>query len=134
MAGVKASLQSIPDLQVTSVDESVPDALQRFDELHPDVIIFDLTNGQPACALQVVKKYPALTLIGIDPSQDHLLVLSSRQHQVLTMDALTQAIQTPLGLPIAPSRSEKPVLSTVSSTSKKIRDPNSDFQTKEKEP
>lgn len=100
LEGVRTSLQSYADLDVTSVDEESPNALQSILACHPDVVVFDSSGGKPDWALELANHRSAIVLIGVDPAQDHALVLYSRRPQVLTMHDLVQAINaSPISAP-----------------------------------
>jgi hypothetical protein len=92
LAGIRVSLQTGTDLEILSLNENEIDLMPRLDALYPDVLVFDMTNGQPSFTLELVKHYPALTLIGVDLTQNNILMLSSQQPQVLTMDDLVNVI------------------------------------------
>jgi DNA-binding NarL/FixJ family response regulator len=96
MAGLHVSLQRFPDLDISAVEERGWHALQPLIGKRVDAVVFDLSNGQPEFVLELIKRYPAVVLIGVDPTKDRALVLSSQQPQVLTMQDLVQAIN---GLP-----------------------------------
>lgn len=91
VAGIAASLTAEAGLTVVWVDPNAPMARQRLDELHPAVIVFDLSDR--ALDLYItLRERPELLLIGVDPSSDELLVLSSRPAEALSMADLVDVI------------------------------------------
>lgn len=93
MAGVAASLNSQAGLEVVCVDPHSPAARQRLEELKPAVIAFDMGISSPGLDVSLLRQRPGLLLIGVDPSNDELLVLSSRPAQALSVVDLIKVIQ-----------------------------------------
>jgi len=99
IAGVEVSLREQPGMDVIRVDIALPDAGQRLGRLQPDVLIFDLAASQspfsdsnfPASILQ---EHPGMSLIGIDPSSNNVLVLSGEERTVMAANDLAHVIQT----------------------------------------
>ena len=93
MAGMQVSLKADPDLEVVCVDPHAPTAGQRLNELHPAAIVFDLTDPSLGLDVTLLREQPGLLLIGVDPSSDELLVLSSRPAQALSASDLVSVIR-----------------------------------------
>ena len=93
MAGIQASLKAEPDLEVVCVNPYAPMAGQRLNELHPAAIAFDLTDPSLGLDVTLLREQPGLLLIGVDPSSDELLVLSSRPAQALSASDLVSVIR-----------------------------------------
>ena len=93
MAGIQASLKVEPDLEVVCVDPHAPMAGQRLNELHPAAIAFDLTDPSLGLDVTLLREQPSLLLIGVDPSSDELLVLSSHPSQALSASDLVNVIR-----------------------------------------
>jgi len=88
VSSIGASLQGRADLQVSSVDATMPDALERLRALQPDVVIFDLAAARPEFAITLWKAQPRLLLIGVDLLTHQALMLSSQPSRLLTLDDL----------------------------------------------
>jgi hypothetical protein len=102
MAGMAASLQTNPDVEVTRIPADRAALSQRLDELAPAVIAFDLDEIPGDLAFSQLRDRPELILVGVDPSSDRMLVLSGRQEQPVSAAELLQAITggprpTPVG-------------------------------------
>ena len=87
---VGAWLTRYPHLEIISL--ASPLAPQELDALAPDVIIFDVDGVRPEAALALLETRPWLSLIGIDPSTDQMLVWSGQHSRATTMQDLAQAI------------------------------------------
>ena len=83
MAGIAISLTVEASLEVVCVDPNSPTARQHLNEINPAVIIFDLSD--PVLDITLLRKQPGLLLIGVDPSSDEVLLLSSRSTQALSV-------------------------------------------------
>jgi hypothetical protein len=55
-------------------------------------VLFDLAADQPGFVASLLYKHPGLLLIGIDPSSDHLLVLSCHVAVAPSMADLVELI------------------------------------------
>lgn len=89
---IGANLQACPDLQVLSLDPCAPDPIHCLEQLQPASIIFDRTTVRPDFAFKLWKTQPHLLLIGVDPSSDEILVLSSHLQQALNVSSLVDII------------------------------------------
>lgn len=92
MAGITASLRANLAVEVISLDPDVPGALQQIDEFTPTVMIFDRDTAPSNLVVSLLRKRPGLQLIGIDPSSNQLLVLSSHPTQALSVAELIEVI------------------------------------------
>lgn len=90
---VGASLQGSPDIQILSVDPSMPDVQDQLRKLQPDVVILDQAAIQPDFFVALWKAQPGLLLIGLDLDTGKAMVLSSQTAQVLTTGDLLQLLQ-----------------------------------------
>ncbi len=93
ISSIGANLQGRAELQVCSVDVTLPDAASRLSTLQPDVIIFDLAMAQLEFAIALWKAQPHLLLIGVDLTTGQALVLSGQPARLLTMADLLQVIE-----------------------------------------
>ena len=59
----------------------------------PRAVLFDLAMGQPDFVVPLLREQPDLLLIGVDPSSNEMLVLSSHPAQALSISDLVEAIQ-----------------------------------------
>ena len=78
MATVTASLNADQGLQVICIDPRSIAARQYLRELNPAVIAFDLNDPPQTMEDLLVRDRPEMLLIGVDPTNDEILVLSSR--------------------------------------------------------
>ncbi len=85
MAGIAISLTVEASLEVVCVDPNSPTARQRLNEINPAVIVFDLSDPVLDLDITLLRKQPGLLLIGVDPSSDEVLLLSSRSTQALSV-------------------------------------------------
>jgi hypothetical protein len=93
MAGIAASLKTDATLEVIWINPHAPNARQSLNELNPSVIAFDLSDTNPGLDIILLRDRPGLQLIGVDPSSDKLLVLSSHAPQAHCMADLIKVIQ-----------------------------------------
>jgi len=93
MSSIGASLQGDPDLDLLTVDSSLPDSQQNVSNLRPDAIVFDLATIQPDFAIALWKVKPDLVLIGVDVTTGQALVFSSQPARALTTDDLVQLLR-----------------------------------------
>jgi trans-aconitate methyltransferase len=61
----------------------------------PDVIIVDMGIASRNLTLTLLQKFPGVTLIGLDPESDRLLVLSVQHQTALAAADLVKVIQHP---------------------------------------
>jgi hypothetical protein len=92
MAGIVASLKVDTTLEVLCVNLDSPDARQSPDENNLAAIVFDLSNPPVHLDVTLLRDRPGLLLIGVDPSRDEMLVLSSHPAQALSMADLVNVI------------------------------------------
>ncbi len=76
---VEASLQACGDLELVRVLAGSADTAARLSALAPAAIIFDRVTTRPDLILALLDLLPQALLIGINPSSDQVLVLSSRR-------------------------------------------------------
>ena len=92
MAGIVASLKADTTLEVLCINLDSPDARQSLDENDLAAIVFDLSDPVLKLDVAVLRNRPGLLLIGVDPSKDEILVLSSRPMQALSVADLVSVI------------------------------------------
>jgi hypothetical protein len=93
MATVAASLNADQGLEVICVDPRSPTARQYLRELNPAAIAFDLNDPPQSMDDILLRQRPDLLLIGVDPTNDEILVLSSRPQQARSASDLVSVIQ-----------------------------------------
>ncbi len=89
---LNASLKDDPSLEIIFLSPPLPDS-QKLGALEPDVIIFDVGATHPESAIDLLQAHPGLMLIGIDPEDGQLMVLSLQRETPLAMADLTRLIQ-----------------------------------------
>jgi hypothetical protein len=82
LAGIATSLKTDATLEVIWINPHAPNTRQSLNELNPSVITFDLNDTNPGLDIILLRDSPGLQLIGVDPSSDKLLILSSHATQV----------------------------------------------------
>jgi hypothetical protein len=92
MASIVASLKADSTLEVLCISPDSPIARQCLDENDLAAIVFDLTDSSLRLDVAVLRNQAGLLLIGVDPSKDEILVLSSRPVQALSMADLVNVI------------------------------------------
>jgi len=92
MAGIVASLKADTTLEVICVHPDSPNARQSLDETDIAAIVFDLSDTPLLLDVTLLRDRPGLILIGVDPSRDEMLVLSSHPEQALSMADLVSVI------------------------------------------
>ncbi len=92
MAGIAASLRADPTLEVVCVDPDSPTAMQHLNEPTLAVIAFDLGAVPSALSISLLCQQPDLLLIGVDPSSNEMLALSSHTAQALAVQDLVNII------------------------------------------
>ncbi len=91
---VGANLRGRAGFQILQIDPLLPDAPQRLNAAHPDVVLFDLAGIQPDFTIAVLRRHPGLLLIGVDLKTDKMLVMSGEESQLLTTEDLVRTIET----------------------------------------
>jgi len=93
MAVIVASLKADTTLEVLCVDPDSPNARQSLDENDLAAILFDMSDPFLRLDLTLLRDRPGLLLIGVDPSKDETLVLSSHPVQALSVADLIKVIR-----------------------------------------
>jgi DNA-binding NarL/FixJ family response regulator len=84
MAGIAATLQANPTLEVVRIPTNSTDFPQCLDELAPEVIVVDLGEAASGLAVALLSERPGLLLLGVDPDSDEIMVLSGQRTRVLS--------------------------------------------------
>ena len=92
MAGLAASLQANPDVDIVRIPAITAALAQDPGEQAPTVIAFDLCEAAGDTAVALLRKRPGLLLIGVDPENDRVLVLSGQAEQALSVADLVRVI------------------------------------------
>jgi hypothetical protein len=93
LAGIKAELEHQVALELITIETGSPDVANLIRDNNPRAVLFDLSAEQPGFAITVLRERPGLLLIGVDPSSDELLILSSYPQQALSMSDLVEVIR-----------------------------------------
>ncbi len=88
---VEASLRRFPQVKISVLSAPFP-TVEELDAMTPDAILFDVAAPRPDAALSLLETRPGLLLIGVDPSSNGALVLSSRPAEALSADDLVNVI------------------------------------------
>lgn len=92
LAGIKAEFERYRDVELISVEAACRDVTELIRARKPRAVLFDLTMAQPDFAIPLLCEQPALLLIGVDPSSNEMLVLSSHPARALTIHDLMQLV------------------------------------------
>jgi hypothetical protein len=92
MAGIVASLKADSTLEVICVNLDSPDARQGLNDDDLAAIVFDLSDPPLLLDVTLLRDRPGLLLIGVDPSKDEVMVLSSHPAQAISMSDLVNVI------------------------------------------
>ena len=79
VSAVGASLQGCEGFELVRVEAGFADADTLVGAFNPAAVIFDRVMTQPELILALLDLLPQALLIGVNPSSDHVLVLSSRR-------------------------------------------------------
>ena len=90
LAGVQASLNASPNLEVIVLDPALGNLADRLRGLRPTAVIFDL-ESLADLPLAFLQQGPLL--IGVNPSRNEMLVLSGQSKQVLSVANLMEVIR-----------------------------------------
>jgi len=93
MAGLAASLQANPDLEVICVCAPPSELSASLNALAPVVVVIDLVEIPGGLAVSFLRNRPGLLLIGIDPGSDEALVLSGQAAPALSAADLVKIIR-----------------------------------------
>ncbi len=107
MAGIVASLKADATLEVLCINLDSPDARRSLDENDFAAIVFDLSDPPLRLGFTLLRDQAGLLLIGVDPSMDEMLVLSSHPAQAHSMADLFSIIHQK-EFPSTSFRGEKP--------------------------
>ena len=91
MAGIETILRGQPGIDVMRLAPDIR-SLGDFGCLKPDVILYDSTAPEAALALRFLKQHPDVTLIGLDGDGHKAVVVSGREHTMVTTDDLAQVV------------------------------------------
>lgn len=91
LAGVRASLESCPDLQVLFLDRSLEEPLDAIRAWCPATFVFDMDAVQPDFQLSLLQE-PGLLLVGIDPKTHQAVVWSGREEAAVAAADLIRLI------------------------------------------
>jgi hypothetical protein len=92
LAGIQAQLERDRTLELLALGAGQADAMNLIHSLRPRAVVFDLTMAQPDFAIPLLREQPDLLLIGMDPSLDEMLVISTRPAQARAVNDLVRLI------------------------------------------
>jgi hypothetical protein len=92
IAGIVASLKANTSMDVLCVNLDSPTTNQNLDENDLAAIVFDLSDTSLRLNFSLLCEQPDLLLIGVNPTREEMLVLSSQPIQALSMDDLVNVI------------------------------------------
>jgi hypothetical protein len=92
LAGIKAELERNTVLELIVLEVGHPGVADLIRRCKPRAVLFDLSEGQPDFSVTLLHEQPGLLLIGVDPSSNDLLVLSSQPVQAHSLADLFNVI------------------------------------------
>lgn len=94
LAGLKTELERDPTLplELISIDTDFPRVADVICKRKPCAVLFDLGMDQPSFLVSMLRELPHLLMIGVDPSSDEMLVLTSHPVQALAVRDLVHLI------------------------------------------
>lgn len=93
LAGIRAQLEHISALELITMEAAPADMPIWVRACRPQAVLFDLAMGYPDFVTALLHEQPSLLLIGVDPSSNELLVLSSQQERAVAVEDLLRVIR-----------------------------------------
>lgn len=93
IAGLEASLSSVPSITIRRPEMGESDLLACLQAAMPDFVVFELGAISDEVALSLLRGLPGVDLIGLDLETDRLLVMSVRQQTAPDTADLVRIIQ-----------------------------------------
>jgi hypothetical protein len=93
LAGIKAELERCLAFELVTLEAGQPGVMNLIRLHEPRAVLFDLAMGQPDFVVPLLRDQPDLLLIGVDPSSNEMLVLSSHPAEALSISDLVEVIQ-----------------------------------------
>ncbi len=97
MAGLQASLQMMPGLQLDRVPPQPEELRRRLCEHPPDVLIVELAMIEKDSILVLLTQFPQLVVVGLDPDSERVLLLSLQQETPVAAADLVRLVQEQAG-------------------------------------
>lgn len=98
MAGIEAQLRDCGEIGVVTTWANRACLPEWIDTHRPNVLLYDLSVTAPDLVFPLLRTHPDLVAIGMDPSSEHLLLLTGRSMAAGNMKDLVAIIQrTALG-------------------------------------
>jgi len=92
ISAIAACLQEKPEFEVQRIAEPFSDLIDRIKGAPPDVILFNLDEGNIPFAIPLLRNHPKIMLIGVDLIDHKMLMLSGEQSRLLTEQDLMRVI------------------------------------------
>ena len=97
MEGVKLRLETCREWTVVQIDPARSDLRSTLRRLVPALIITELDAPWGDALFTLLRDEPDLQLIGLDPTQGRLIVLTGRHYASRTLQDLLQLVQEQVG-------------------------------------
>lgn len=107
LAGLLVELRRNEELEVLALAPCGQNAVQCICALCPFAVLFDL-GAEHAFAVSLLHERPDISLIGVDPSSDQLLVLSGRHAQPESVSELVRVVTEQTGAVLGSANEHKP--------------------------
>ena len=92
LGSIGAGLRRCSQFEVMAMDNLLPE-MEAFHTIKPDIVLFDLEASTTESVFHMLKIYPALLLIGINPGTNLVRVWNSRQLKDMSMKDLFKLIK-----------------------------------------
>jgi hypothetical protein len=97
MEGVKLRLEACREWTVVQIDPARSDLWSTLRQLVPALIITELDAPWGDALFTLLRDEPDLQIIGLDPTQGRLIVLTGRHYASRTLQDLLQLVQEQVG-------------------------------------
>lgn len=93
IAGLNASLSTIPGLEIERVEVHEGNDLERVRAAKPEVIVLEMGVTSKNLSLSLLQKFPGVRLIGLNLESDMLMILSVQEQKALAAEDLVKVIK-----------------------------------------
>ena len=93
IAGLDSSLSAAPGLEIRRLEVEAGSLLEQVRTGTPDVIVVDLGVAPGNLTFNLLQKFPDVTLLGLNPENDQLLILTIQQRKAQEAHDLLRVIE-----------------------------------------
>ncbi len=92
LAGIESSLKKQEGIRVRWLGDSLDEALWEIRMLSPQVILYEVSDASQLAAAAIMRQYPELWLLGLDPERDTVTIFSSSKQTVSSGEELVRIV------------------------------------------